>query len=180
MIEIPEDVSLYKQKIVCGLLLALFYLPSKVVAVEVVAVFPGAIIVAESAFEPAYYRLALGPQKKINNVWRAEYSESYSGKLRRLTLELPAGFTRDEVLSYYQQALSLDSAKLVYECFGRDCGSSNSWANSHFNIKQLYGLDQAQEYHAYKTGSNEWLALYWVRRGNKRQYIQLEQFVKVK
>lgn len=171
---------MFKQIIFHGIVLALFGLPFQVVAEEAVAVFPGATIVAESAFEPAYYRLALGPQKKISNVWRAEQSEQHSGLLRRLTQELPAGFSRDEVLSYYEKTLSLDSEELLYGCAGRDCGSSNSWANSHFNIQQLYGLDQAQDYRAYKTGDSEWLVLYLVQRGNKRMYMQLEQLVQVK
>lgn len=169
-----------KQKIFCWLVFALCAWPLQAAAPIELAVFPGAKVVAETSFEPTFYRLALGPQKKISNVWRAEYSANYSGQLRRLTLELPAGFTREEVLSFYLQALELEDAELLYGCGGRDCGSSNSWANSHFNIKQLYGLDQAQEYRAYKTGSNEWLVLYWVQRGNKRQYIQLEQLVQAK
>lgn len=142
--------------------------------------FPGAKIVYDKPPEQTYYRLALGPQKKISNVWRAEHSENHTGQLRRLTQELPAGFTREEVLGYYQGALALEKAELLYSCSSRDCGSSNSWANSHFNIKELYGLDQAQDYRAYKIGDGEWLVLYLVQRGNKRMYLQLEQLLQAK
>lgn len=171
---------MFKKNTFHGLLFTLLILPLHSVALEPLSVFPGAKVIASTDFEAAYYRLALGPQKKINNVWRAEQSNNYRGQLRRLTQELPAEFTRAEVLSYYEDALSLANTARLYDCSGRDCGSSNSWANSHFNIKQLYGLDQAQNYRAYKVSESELLVFYLVRRGNKRLYMQIEQLIQVK
>ncbi len=140
-------------------------------------VFPDAKILSQSDSESSYYRLALGPQKKISNVWRAETLQSHLGQLQRLTLEMPAGFSLEDGVSYYQQALELSSLELLYTCSGRGCGSSNSWANNHFLVKQLYGLDQTQQYRAYKSLAGEYLVLYAVQRGNKRNYIQLERLL---
>ena len=140
-------------------------------------VFPGAKVLIQTESEPSYYRLGLGPQKKISNVWRAEILQTHLGQLQRLTLEMPAGFSLEDGVSYYQQALELSSLELLYTCSGRGCGSSNSWANNHFLVKQLYGLDQTQQYRAYKSLAGEYLVLYAVQRGNKRNYIQLERLL---
>src|SRR5690606_30975595 len=60
----------------------------------------------------------------------------------------------------------------------RNCGSSNSWANDQFQIKQLYGLDQDQYYGIFELVDDQdqlnYFALYTVRRGNQRVYAHLE------
>ncbi len=140
-------------------------------------IFPGAKVLSQSESDSSYYRLALGPQKKIRNVWRAETLQAHLGQLQRLTLEMPAGFGLEDGFSFYQQTLELSSLELLYTCAGRGCGSSNSWANNHFLVKQLYGLEQTQQYRAYKGLAGEFLVLYAVQRGNKRNYFQIERLL---
>lgn len=140
--------------------------------------FPQAKVVASSGPEASYYRLGLGAQKKIKNIWRADKLEAVSGDLQRLTLEIPAGFTIDDAMAFYAQSLSLQELEEVYSCDGRDCGSSNSWANNHFLVRQLYGLDQSQRYRVYRNSiSGDYTVLYLVQRGNKRIYLQLERLL---
>ena len=154
----------------------LFFSASSVLASEL-PVFPAAKVLSHTEVESNYYRLALGPQKKISNVWRAETLQAHLGQLQRLTLEMPAGFGLEDGFAYYQQALELSSLELIYTCVGRGCGSSNSWANNHFLVKQLYGLDQTQQYRVYKSTAGDYLVLYAVRRGNKRNYFQIERLL---
>lgn len=174
-IEILEGCALFVSKYLSVLLLWGLLCPLSVSAQEPIKSFAGATLVAESPLQQEYYRLALGPQKKIDNVWRAEKLQNLNVGVRRLTQEVPADFTLAEVLDIYGQMLGLADAQLLYACDGRDCGSSNSWANNHFKIKQLYGLDQSQSYRAYQQAENKWWVLYVVRRGNKRVYVQVEQ-----
>ena len=143
--------------------------------------FPGAAEVQRTAPDNTYYRLALGSQKKINNRWQAEKLRAHMGLVQSLTLELPTGFLLGDGIEFYQQQLQLAGLELLYQCDGRGCGSSNSWANNHFKIKQLYGLDQSQKYRVYLDsgieGQQRYVILYAVQRGNKRIYFHLEQLL---
>lgn len=137
-------------------------------------VFPGSSVLKASS-EESLYRLGLGAQKKIDGIWRAERLMLLKGRLERLTIELPAGFLLVDGLYFYEDSLSLNTEKLVYGCEGRDCGSSNSWANDHFKVRQLYGMEAAQVYRVYQDElkENYWV-IYAVTRGNNRNYLQVE------
>ena len=140
--------------------------------------YPHAKVIFDEQEAVDGYRLTLGELKKANNQWRAEREQRLSGELQRKTLEMEPGIGSDEVFDYYRRQLQqLDGRELFY-CQGRRCGSSNSWANTRFKIKQLYGLDQTQLYSAFEVqaqeGSRSYVALYGVRRGNKRHYVQLD------
>lgn len=129
------------------------------------------------------YLLTLGALKKINNIWRAENERRLPGLLRQTTWELPSGHQPEEGYEhYYQQLQAFGSSQggqleQLFVCRARSCGSSNSWANNRFKVKQLYGLDRFQRYGAYRLVYQEvvyYVALYSVRRGNKRTYTHLE------
>ncbi len=142
------------------------------------AAFPNARAVYQSESDTDDYRLALGALKKVNNVWRAEQEQRVSGRLHRDTLEAPPGFNAEEVYDFYADQLQGMNARVLFSCKGRRCGTSNSWANTRFGIKQLFGLDQYQHYGAFEiVDAREQLffvALYTVRRGNKRVYAQVD------
>lgn len=121
------------------------------------------------------YLLALSPYKKRANRWRPETALRLQGQLFQETHEVPSGYDELDVLAFYQSQISAQ-AELLFECDGRDCGESNSWANDHFRIKQLYGLDQYQFYRVYKA-DNAYTTLYVVRRGNRRVTVQLDTLV---
>ena len=122
------------------------------------------------------YRLALGPYKKRDNRWQADVTQRIKGALIRETYELPRGTDEQEAFGFYrQQVLSADPlATILYECARRRCGDSNNWANDHFRIKQLYGLDHNQFYGVYQQGKR-FISLYVVRRGNRRVYLHIDQ-----
>ncbi len=123
------------------------------------------------------YRLTLGGLKKINGILTAEREVLLTGKIERRTIEVKHFFSLPKAWNHIVQNVGDLGANLLFECREFDCGSSNSWANDRFKIKQLYGLDQFQRYAAWEFSQNDtkfYLAAYLVKRGNKRLYAQLD------
>lgn len=143
------------------------------VSAESIMAFPGAKTLMVLDSDASIYRLGLGAQKRIQGSWQAENVEVHQGRLQRQTQELPEGFSVSNALELLRQHYQISDDQLLYGCSGRDCGPSNSWANNHFKVKQLYGLDGRQEYRAYKTDTGL-LVFYGVRRGNKRVYSHID------
>lgn len=140
--------------------------------------YQNARVIFESKAEVDEYLLALGRYKKIAGAWRVDRHQRLSGTLARYTLELPEGHSANNGFDFYLDQLQNFNFRELYHCKSRDCGTSNSWANNHFKIQQLYGLDQFQQYGAYEvTTADEkpfYVSLYAVQRGNKRVYLQLD------
>ena len=140
--------------------------------------YPHAVTVFDVETQVDDYRLTLGNLKKINSRWRADREQRLGGFLTRKTFELQEDDLVADVFGYYRrQLLQLGGRELFY-CRSRDCGSSNAWANTRFHIKQLYGLDSDQYYSAFEVIDSDdlrsYVALYAVRRGNNRSYLQLD------
>lgn len=123
------------------------------------------------------YLLALGQIKKINGEWKVEHSRRLQGELSRATLELSSSHHPDEAYRFYRELMAEFNARLLFACEGWDCGSSNTWANVHFGIRQLFGEEAEQKYASFEYTRHEQryvLTLYTVMRGNKRGYVQLD------
>ncbi len=133
---------------------------------------------SESNAKVEEYIFAVGSYKKVSGAWRLDRQQRLSGNLSRTTLELPQGHSAKNGFDFYTDQLQNFNFRELFYCKGRDCGTSNSWANNHFKILQLYGLDQFQYYGAYEvTTADEkpfYVALYAVQRGNKRVYMQID------
>lgn len=140
--------------------------------------YHNARVIFESNAQADEYVLALGNYKKIAGSWRVDRQQRLSGKLARYTLELPEGHSASNGFDFYLDQLQNFNFRELFHCKSRDCGTSNSWANNHFKLQMLYGLDQFQQYGAYEvTTADEkpfYVALYAVQRGNKRVYVQLD------
>lgn len=140
--------------------------------------YPHARVIFESNAATEEYLLALGSYKKVAGAWRLDRMQRLSGMLQRFTLELPETHSARNGFDFYVKQLQNFNARELFYCRGRDCGTSNSWANNHFKILQLYGLDQFQYYGAYEVATNGrnpfYVALYAVQRGNKRVYMQID------
>lgn len=140
--------------------------------------YPHAKLLFESRDVVDDYRLGLGSIEKVNNRWRLEREQRLSGELHRRTFELSEENAVDEVFSFYRQQLLKLSGRELFYCEARGCGSSSAWANTHFHIKQLYGLDSDQYYSAFEViasdDSRTYVSLYAVLRGNKRVYLQID------
>jgi hypothetical protein len=119
------------------------------------------------------YLLMLSELKKANNVVVADKRKALDGQLTRITYRIPDSHQPADAFEHFRRQLRDNGAEVLFQCEGRDCGSSHYWANDFFGIAELYGLDRTQFYMAARLGSDH-LALYAVQRGNRRVYLQLD------
>ena len=125
------------------------------------------------------YPFTLGGLKKVNGQWVADKEYRLSGELERHSYQVEGHYGYQEVFDYYRKQLLQLGAQELYRCDAFRCGSSNAWANSRFMVKQLYGLDQYQSYAAFTLtdadgNMQDYVALYAVQRGNRRNYVHLD------
>ncbi|UTW13286.1 DUF4892 domain-containing protein [Marinobacterium rhizophilum] len=119
------------------------------------------------------YLLMLSELKKANNIVVADKRKALDGQLTRITYRIPESHQSADAFEHFRDQLMAHGAEVLFQCTGRDCGSSHYWANDFFGIAQLYGLDRTQFYMAARLGA-DYLALYAVQRGNRRVYLQLD------
>lgn len=140
--------------------------------------FPEARAMFRSRDTVSEYLLALSSYRKSEGIWQADRQQRLSGLLTRVTLELPQTHSAQEGFEFYQEQLKRLNHRVLFSCRARDCGTSNTWANNHFKIIQLYGLDQYQFYGAYEVVTDSpapfYVTIYAVQRGNKRVYVQVD------
>lgn len=143
--------------------------------------FPGARIVDYRVDNNTFYALALGRMQRVNGRVSPRESERYQGDLRRITYEIPSGFGAAEVFSHFSEQLLGGGGEALFNCQGRDCGSSNFWANDLFGSRILYGPEGGQYYMAARyqlsvdgESVKGYAALYVITRGNRRLYAHLD------
>ncbi|WP_067863938.1 DUF4892 domain-containing protein [Neptuniibacter marinus] len=137
--------------------------------------FPGSYIVQYDK-KDENYRLILGGLKKIKGVVTPEKERRVTGELTQITYRIPELNTPDEAFSVLENQLIKLGATNLFKCTGRDCGSSNQWANAIFRYSRLYGLEESQTFASYRI-NNKYFSLYAVKRGNKRVYLRVEVLV---
>lgn len=139
--------------------------------------FPGARTLLDQRQAHADYTLALGLFRRSEAQWQTERERRLSGTVVRQTLELPSGFSPTDGMEFYRQQLQGFSSRLLFSCSARECGSSSRWANQHFGVIQLHGLEQYQHYAVYEISRAQrvyYVTLYSVQRGNRRVYMQVD------
>lgn len=143
--------------------------------------FPGSRIVDYRVENNAVYSLALGRMQRAAGRVAPSQSERFSGNLRRITYEIPDGFSGQEVFNHFRTQLLSANQRELFNCQGRDCGSSNFWANDVFGNRILYGPENGQFYMAstYQGEQQQqdvsgYAALYVVTRANRRLYAHVE------
>jgi len=119
------------------------------------------------------YRLVLGGLEKINGVLAPEKEQRLSGELFQITYRIPERYSAQEAFSLIGTQITAMGGDVLFNCVGRDCGSSNQWANNIFKYSRLYGVDSTQSFSSYQLGER-FFSLYAVKRGNKRVYMRLE------
>lgn len=143
--------------------------------------FPGSRIVDYRVENNAVYSLALGRMQRAAGRVAPAQSERFQGNLRRITYEIPDGFSAQEVFEHFRRQLLGANQRELFNCQGRDCGSSNFWANDLFGNRILYGPENGQFYMAStyqsdaQTGDvSGYAALYVITRANRRLYAHVE------
>jgi outer membrane protein OmpA-like peptidoglycan-associated protein len=143
--------------------------------------FPGSHIVDYRADSNTVYSLALGRMQRVTGRVAPSQSERFQGDLHRITYEIPDGFSAQEVFNHFRSQLLEPDQQELFSCQGRDCGSSNFWANDLFGNRILYGPESGQYYmaSAYQHSVageivNGYVALYVITRANRRMYAHIE------
>ncbi|MCP4598216.1 DUF4892 domain-containing protein [Neptuniibacter sp.] len=135
--------------------------------------FPRSFIVQYEQKQNEDYRLVLGGLEKINGVLVTEKEKRLAGLLTQITYRIPENHSAQQAFNHFQRQLTQQGATELFFCSGRDCGSSNQWANSIFRYFRLYGVDKTQSFASYQL-NNTYFSLYSVKRGNKRVYLRVD------
>jgi outer membrane protein OmpA-like peptidoglycan-associated protein len=125
------------------------------------------------------YTLVLGRMQRVDGRVTPGNSQRLQGALTRITYEIPAAYTAEDVYTFFRQQLLRGSETALFVCQGRACGSSNFWANEVFSNRVLYGPEANQYYLAANPVAgaedrNIYAALYVVTRANRRVYAHLD------
>lgn len=140
--------------------------------------FPDAQVVGFVEGEGVERIYPQGPIRRISNRVRYERRVDARGRQTAVTYLLPAGHGAPEAFDFARKALLEQGAEPLYWCQGRDCGSSNLWANAVFGNATLYGSDDEQAYLLLRLAGDQadsLVALYGVTRGNRRAYLHAER-----
>ena len=135
--------------------------------------FRGSLIVNYQSALLTDYSLALGSVEKVNGVERLEREERLTGYLKRISYRVPEGNTTRTVFTDFKEQLDKLNAEVLFSCHGRECGSSNYWANDVFEFSKLYGVERSQYYMAAKLPGVT-AVIYVTERGNRRIYAHID------
>ncbi|MBA4501910.1 DUF4892 domain-containing protein [Marinobacterium marinum] len=135
--------------------------------------FPLSTVISQLQRQEPDYQLMLGGIVKINGLIRSDREQRLQAQLSRTTWQLPSGYAPEAGFNYLREQFLSRDAEVLFECAGRQCGSSNLWANDVFGQSRLYGVDNSQFYAALVLPQAH-VAIYAVRRGNGRVYLHLD------
>lgn len=139
--------------------------------------FPDSKLIRHVASEPKDYQLSLGAYKNFGGYFEPDKSQRIKGDLSRYTFRLPKDRTLKEIVTYYESVFAGVNARSLFNCKGLACGPSHRWANDNFSVRELYGPDKNQRYHVFYVPTqlqSKIYALYVIRRGNQRVYVQMD------
>lgn len=137
------------------------------------------VIDVTSAGPVERHKVFLSRLKKIsNNLSRDEY-QMVQGVLRGQTYKATDDATLEEVIASLKRGMA-QGYDVLFECEGRNCGSSNEWANAVFSEPKLYGPESTQFYWVGKAAHSQtyWL-VYGSKRSNKPVHFRIESIVSV-
>lgn len=141
--------------------------------------FPQATLEEERRIRGSSHRVMLSAIREVGSEVRAERSVRLAVDGIGSLYQLDADASRQDARAWYLQQLQQNSAIILFQCEGRQCGRSNVWANQVFDQATLYGRDANQDYLVAgleDASGQRWLVtLYTITRGNQRDHLWLEQ-----
>ncbi|MDA1291619.1 MAG: DUF4892 domain-containing protein [Proteobacteria bacterium] len=124
------------------------------------------------------YRIVLGTLERVRGEVIPEDFERLRGDVTKITYEVSQEFTGEDVYAFYQEQLTAKNYEVLYSCGGRECGSSNYWANDIFGNRILYGPERNQHFIAFRVNSaledSPYFSLYIITRVNRKIYAHIE------
>ena len=140
--------------------------------------FPDSAIISAEFEADSNYRLVLGRLQRTRGVVIPENSERLRGDVSKVIYEVSQEFTGEDVYQFFQEQFAERGYEVLFSCAGRECGSSNYWANDIFRNRVLYGPERNQFFTAVRIESDEGesahLVLYIITRGNRQIFAYVE------
>ncbi|MEK9711403.1 MAG: DUF4892 domain-containing protein [Thalassolituus sp.] len=140
--------------------------------------FPDSRVAETTTSTVHRYRLVLSELKRNQAETFGEKEVRLKGELTRTLYELPSGISLSEVAEYFRQQQGTE--RVLYQCQGIDCGSSNFWANEVFGIGRLVSRDKEQAYLATATqvqGKNRLTVVYISMRGGRQPKVLVDELI---
>jgi hypothetical protein len=157
-----------------GLLLAV---ACSVSASQALPVYPGAELIETSNSDSDRYRIVLSSLKKIRNVLQPDRIITVNGRSSARTYYVPDEIDVEVLIAHYKGSTT-GAFETLFSCQGRDCGSSNYWANTVFKNRILYGPEQFQYYWVgLNSETQNYELVYLGRRGTRKIYVHHEIIV---
>lgn len=123
--------------------------------------------------------IPLGKITRSGRGWEPDVIRTVNGDEFSSLYKINRNALLSDVYSYYRRQLLLNGAQVVFECYGRGCGSSNAWANNFFKDYLLYGADQSQHLLVVEDKQGMYKTLYLNRRGAGDVMVRLDAIMKV-
>ena len=124
------------------------------------------------------YRIILGALERVRGEVIPEDSGRLRGDVTKITYEVSQEFTGGDVYAFYQEQLTAKNYEVLYSCGGRECGSSNYWANDIFRNRILYGPERNQHFIAFRANpaleESPYFSVYIITRVNRKIYAYVE------
>lgn len=140
--------------------------------------FPYSTLEEIEIVEDVNYSLVLGSLQRSRQEVVAENSQRLRGDVTKITYQVSQEFTGEEVYRFFSDQIAEKEYIELFSCTGRNCGSSNYWANDIFSNRILYGPERNQYFVALRVGDEPdpqaHISLYIITRANRRLYAYLE------
>ncbi|OEY68106.1 DUF4892 domain-containing protein [Marinobacter sp. X15-166B] len=141
--------------------------------------FPQSDLEVETSIVSPAHRVLLSPVREVNNQIRSESMVRVPVDGRGQLYQIRPDSSRGEARDHYLRQIQALGGRVLFECTARSCGRSNAWANRIFGQATLYGRDNTQDYLVaaieVADGERHLLLVYTVTRGNRREYVWVEQ-----
>ena len=143
-----------------------------------IAGFPDSEIIERELQRDISYRIILGALERVRGEVIPEDSARLRGDVTTITYEVSQEFTGGDVYAFYQEQLTAKNHEVLYSCGGRECGSSNYWANDIFRNRILYGPERNQYFIAFRANpaleESQYFSVYIITRVNRKIYAYIE------
>jgi hypothetical protein len=111
----------------------------------------------------------------VNNRLVIDKELDIEGHVVDITYELGAREEYEPFMATLKSKMTEQGAEILFSCESRGCGISGLWANTLFQVRELYGPNGTQVYFVVKLKGEvpRYLSAYGIERGNRRQYVHI-------
>ncbi|WP_460749751.1 DUF4892 domain-containing protein [Marinomonas epiphytica] len=142
--------------------------------------FREAQLVKSASLEQQRVEVPLGVIKRVGRGWEPEKLDRIEADTYQVLYKIHRNVELDEVNRYYRQALLAEGQQIAFQCDGRNCGSSNAWANNFYREYLLYGADQNQSLLVVKDQFKGYQMAYINQRGAGDIVVRLDDIKPIK